>query len=400
MNKIVFILALGVFGIITTEFGIIGVMPAIAREFQISIDTAGWLLSGFALVIALTGPFVVLLTSGINRKWMMSLVLLLFVVSNILSAIAPSFGWLMLARLLPAFLHPVFWSVASVAAAKQVAPEDAPKAVAVVLGGLSAGTVLGVPLSTYLAELTNWRISFIVPGIFNVLAFAAISYFIPSMPVREKQSVKSQLTVLRNPQLWVNLFATMLVIAGMFSSYSYLAEYLGKVSVMSGAQISIMLLLFGAAGMAGNWVTGLALSRNVIGTARVSLLLLAVIHLLAFVFGGLFVPMAGIVAFWGFIHASGFLIGQIRTTSEAQGAPELASSLMVSFGNAGVTIGTMAGGFVIAHFGIRYLAWAGVLLFALAFAMTYVCLKKRKGEEEEDALIAEEQEEMSPVLLH
>lgn len=160
MKKSIYIMALGAFGIITTEFGIIGIMPAIAKHFAISIDTAGWLLSGFALTIALTGPFSVLLTSKINRKWMMSLVLFIFVLSNILSAIAPSFTVLMIARILPAFLHPVFWAVATVAAARQVEPKDAPKAVSVVLAGLSVATVLGVPLTTYVAELINWKASF------------------------------------------------------------------------------------------------------------------------------------------------------------------------------------------------------------------------------------------------
>src|SRR5688572_29537231 len=165
MKKSIYIMALGAFGIITTEFGIIGIMPTLAKEFNISIDTAGWLLSGFALTIALTGPFSVLLTAKFNRKWMMCWVLGIFVLSNLLSAMANSFGVLMIARILPAFLHPVFWAVASVAAARQVAPKDAPKAVAVVTGGLSVATVLGVPITTYIAELVNWRASFVLAGL-------------------------------------------------------------------------------------------------------------------------------------------------------------------------------------------------------------------------------------------
>lgn len=370
-------MALGAFGIITTEFGIIGIMPAIAKHFNVSIDTAGWLLSGFALTIALTGPFSVLLTSKINRKVMMCLVLLTFVASNILSAISPNFTVLMIARILPAFLHPVFWAVATVAAAKQVEAKDAPKAVSVVLGGLSVATVLGVPITTYISELINWQASFVVSGVINLIAFVALLAFVPSMPVTENQSVKSQLVILKKGQMWVNLVATMIMIAGIFATYSYLAEYLGKISNMNGTQISLMLLLFGATGIAGNWVTGIALSKNVMLTTRFFLLSLVGVHVLAYVFGGLFIPMAAIVGIWGFIHTGGFLIGQTRSTSEAPEAPELAASLMVSFGNAGVTLGTFLGGFVITRFGVHQVIWMSIVLLLVALGLTYVFVGRR-----------------------
>jgi len=372
-------MALGAFGIITTEFGIIGIMPAIAKHFNVSIDTAGWLLSGFALTIALTGPFSVLLTSKINRKLMMCLVLLTFVASNILSAVSPNFTVLMIARILPAFLHPVFWAVATVAASKQVEPKDAPKAVSVVLGGLSVATVLGVPITTYISELINWQASFVVSGVINLIAFLALLAFVPSMPVTENQSVKSQLVILKKGQMWVNLVATMVMIAGIFATYSFLAEYLGKISSMNGTEISVMLLLFGATGIAGNWVTGIALSKNVMLTTRFFLLSLVGVHILAYVFGGLFIPMTAIVGIWGFIHTGGFLIGQTRSTSEAPEAPELAASLMVSFGNAGVTLGTFLGGLVITHFGIHQVIFISILLLLVALALTYVFVGRRSA---------------------
>jgi DHA1 family inner membrane transport protein len=312
----------------------------------------------------------------------MCLVLLTFVLSNILSAISPNFTVLMIARILPAFLHPVFWAVATVAASKQVEPKDAPKAVSVVLGGLSIATVLGVPITTYISELINWQASFYVSGVINLIAFAALLAFVPSMPVTEKQSVKSQLVILKKGQMWVNLVATMIMIAGIFATYSFLAEYLGKISSMNGTEISIMLLLFGATGIAGNWVTGIALSKNVLLTTRFFLLSLIGIHMLAYTFGGLFIPMTAIVGIWGFIHTGGFLIGQTRSTSEAPEAPELAASLMVSFGNAGVTLGTFLGGLVIKSFGVHQVIWISITLLLLALALTYVFVGRRSAQTE------------------
>lgn len=387
-------MALGAFGIITTEFGVIGILPAIAREFNISIDTAGWLLSGFALTIALTGPFTTLLTAKINRKLIMCLVLAIFVLSNVLSAFSTSFAMLMIARILPAFLHPVFWAVATVAASKQVEPKDAPKAVSVVLGGLSIATVLGVPITTYVADLFNWQASFLLAGIINLVAFAALVFLVPSMPVTEKTSVQNQLIILRRGQLWVNLVATLIMIAGMFATYGYLAEYLGKISHMSGGQISLMLLLFGGTGIVGNWLTGIALSKNVQLTTRVFLLSLILIHFAAYTFGGLFVPMAIIISVWGFIHTGGFLIGQTRSTAVAPEAPELAASLMVSFGNAGVTLGTLLGGFIITNFGVQEVIWISSLLLLITFGLTFVKVGKKEmvaeDQQEEEEAMAEE----------
>jgi predicted MFS family arabinose efflux permease len=394
MKKSIYIMALGAFGIITTEFGVIGIMPAIAKQFGITIDTAGWLLSGFALTVALTGPFSILLTSKINRKIMMCLVLALFLLSNIISAVSPNFTVMMIARILPAFLHPVFWAVSTVAASKQVPPKDAPKAVAVVLAGLSIATVLGVPITTYVSELFNWRASFLLSGAINLVALGALMAFVPSMPVTEKQSSQSQLGILRNGQLWVNLVATMITIAGMFATYGYLAEYLGKITHMSGTQISLMLLLFGGAGIAGNWLTGIALSKNVQLTNRVFLLSLVVIHLAAITFGGYFVAMAAIISVWGFVHTGGFLIGQTRSTSVAPEAPELAASLMVSFGNAGVTLGTVLGGFMINNFGTKQVPWISMLLLAAALGLSFVTIRKRAIAMDISADEADVEEEM------
>ena len=134
----------------------------------------------------------------------------------------------------------------------------------------------------------------------------------------------------------------------------------------------MMLLLFGATGIAGNWVTGLALSKNVLLTTRFFLLSLIARHMLAYTFGGIFIPMTAIIGIWGFIHTGGFLIGQTRSTSEAPEAPELAASLMVSFGNAGVTLGTFLGGLIITRFGIHEVIWISIGLLVVALALTWV----------------------------
>ncbi|HTE34610.1 MAG TPA: MFS transporter, partial [Chryseolinea sp.] len=257
-------------------------------------------------------------------------------------------------------------------AAKQAGPKDAPKAISIVMSGLSIATVLGVPLTTYAADLFNWQASFFIAGFINLIAFVGLALMIPSMPVKEDSSIQNQLSELRNPLVWARLFTTLIFIAGMFASYGYLAEYLGRVSKMNGAEISIMLLVFGGTGILGNWLTGIALSRNVVLYSRLFLISLIAIHLAAYQFGSFFVPMVMIISVWGLIHTGGFLVGNIQVINGLPGRTvDVINGIMPSFYNAGITLGTLLGGFVIARYGIHQVIWMVIPLLLIAFGITF-----------------------------
>lgn len=375
MKKSIYILALGAFGIITTEFGVIGILPTISREFQVSIDTAGWLLSAFALTVAISSPFITALTAKINRKFLLCMVLAVFILSNLLSAFAPSFTVLMIARILPAFLHPLFWNISLAVAFK----EGGAKAVSVVMTGLSLATVLGVPLTTYAVELfNNWQASFFLASLISLIAFLGLSFFVPSMPANKEKGTQSQFFVLKEPQLWLNLLSTILTLAAMFSSYSYLAGYLEKITHMNGVQISMMLLLFGGMGIIGNWLAGIALSKNIKMASRLFFVLLIVTQVLAYYYGALFMPMVIILSFWGLIHTGGFLVPNIRTTHAVpHSALEFVNSLLTSCYNIGISLGAFLGGFVIAHYGIQQIVWMSIGLLGLTLAISFIKLPQK-----------------------
>ncbi|GAA4329194.1 MFS transporter [Mucilaginibacter gynuensis] len=370
MNRSIYILALGAFGIITTEFGVIGILPTISREFKVSLETAGWLLSAFALTVAISSPFITALTTKINRKFLLCLVLGVFILSNLLSAFSPNFTVLLIARILPAFFHPLFWNISLAVAFKQ----NGAKAVSVVMTGLSIATVLGVPITTYAADFFhNWQASFILTSMISTVAFLGLLFFIPSIPGNKEQGAKSQTHVLREPKLWINLVSTVLTLAAMFSSYSYLAGYLEKISRMNGAQISIMLLLFGSTGIVGNWLIGRAIAKKVMLTSRVFYILLIGVQILAYYFGGFFIPMIIIVSLWGMIHTGGFLVPNIRTTqSVPHSALEFVNSLLTSCYNIGISLGALLGGLMIAYFGIHQIIWMSVPLLLIAYGLTFL----------------------------
>jgi len=394
MKRSIYILALGAFGIITTEFGVIGILPTISREFKVSLETAGWLLSAFALTVAISSPFITALTTKINRKFLLCLVLGVFILSNLLSAFSPNFTVLLIARILPAFFHPLFWNISLAVAFKQ----NGAKAVSIVMTGLSIATVLGVPITTYAADFFhNWQASFILTSMISTVAFLGLLLYIPSIPGNKEQGSGSQTHVLREPKLWINLISTVLTLAAMFSSYSYLAGYLEKISQMNGAQISIMLLLFGSTGIVGNWLIGMAIAKNVMLTSRVFYILLISVQISAYYFGGLFIPMIIIISLWGMIHTGGFLVPNIRTTqSVPHSALEFVNSLLTSCYNIGISLGALLGGLMIAYFGIHQIIWMSVPLLLLAYGLTFVV---GSGPRKDDEKIPDKMVEQEPLAV-
>ncbi|WP_339173916.1 MFS transporter [Paenibacillus sp. FSL H7-0943] len=375
---LIIILALGVFGIITTEMGIIGVLPQVTQKFNISTSQSGWLVSIFALVVAISGPFLTLLASGINRKVILLTAVLIFAISNIVYAYTTMFEVMLIFRIIPAIFHPVFFSVALVTAAQLVPPEKSTKAVTKVFAGITVGFAFGVPLTSYLADKISLEVAFLFGAVVSIIAFLGILSWLPSMPVKEKMSYGKQLGILRKPLLWLNIVAVIFIFAAMFSVYSYFAEYLGQVTHMNGSWISIMLMAFGIIMIFGNFLFGSLLHKGITKTVIMFPLLYAVTYLFVYYLGSYFLPMVVIIIIWGAVHSGGLIVSQAWLTTEAKEAPEFGNSLFISFSNLGITIGTAIGGWFISHAGIQQLIWIGIMFSLLAFLSIIIKIKISK----------------------
>ncbi|MCU6794403.1 MFS transporter [Paenibacillus sp. WQ 127069] len=366
-SLIIFILAFGIFGIINTEMGVIGILPQISQQFGITVSDAGLLVSLFALAVAISGPFLPLLFSGMNRKIAMLMVIGLFVITNVISVYAPNFTVLLIARIIPAFLHPVYFSVAFTAAANSVSKDQVPKVISKVFMGVTAGMVIGTPITSFIADVMSLEASLWFFAVVNAIAFVAILAFIPSMPVKEKLSYGAQLGVLKKPLVWISIVTVIFLNSSMYAVYSFFAEYLDTVTHMTGKQISLMLVLFGVTGMAGNLLAGKLLSNRAIATAIVFPFVFGVIYLLAYLLGNFTIPMTIIIALWGVLFTLGLNISQYWITSSAPEAPDFANGLFVAFANLGVTVGTLIGGMFIASMGTHHVVWSGIIFLALGF---------------------------------
>ncbi|MGV0154923.1 MFS transporter [Rhodococcus sp. GB-02] len=381
------VLALGVFGIITTEMGIIGVLPQVSDKFGITASDAGWLVGVFALVVAVTGPFTTLFTSGINRKTVLLVAIAVFAVSNLVYATTSSFEVMFAFRIIPAVVHPVFFALALASAVRLVPPEEATSAVTKVFAGVTVGFAFGVPLTSYLAENFTVSTAFVFGAVVNVFAFFGILTLLPSTPVTQRMSYGAQVGILRRPRVWLTILSVTFVFAAMFSVYGYFAEYLGGVTGMSGSWISAMLLAFGVVMIFGNFVFGAMLGKNVVRTVVAFPLLYIVVYVVIYLVGPYFAAMTVAVLVWGMVHSGGLVVSQSWMGRDSADAPEFGNSLFISFSNLGITLGTATGGLFLAHLGTRQLVWAGVIFAALALATIIARLSLGRAHNENGAKV-------------
>ncbi|MGR6898967.1 MFS transporter [Rummeliibacillus sp. BSL5] len=370
---LILILTIGVFGILNTEMGVIGILPEIAEHFNVSVSAAGWLVSIFAIGVAVSGPTMPLLFSGIDRKKVMVLVLIVFVIGNIVSIFTSNFNILLIARLIPALFHPVYCSLAFSVAADSVDKEEAPKAVAKVFIGVSAGMVVGVPIVSFVAGISNLQMALAIFAIVNIVVLIATLLFVPSIPVQEKISYGAQLNVLKHSNTWLAVIIVILLNAAIFGVYSYLADFLQSVTHVSSTFTSLLLFIYGAANIIGNILAGRLLVDKPVKTIVALPFLMGATYLILFFAGQFTLPMALLILMWGVLAGLAANINQYIITTAASEAPDFANGLFLSACNIGTTIGAAAGGVFITKMGTQYVVLVGLL--SLVLTAVFIFLK-------------------------
>lgn len=369
-SLLVFILTLGVFGIINTEMGVVGIIPLIAETFQVSVPAAGWSVSIFALVVAFSGPVTPLLFSGINRKTVMLTALSIFIISNLVSMMTTNFTVMLFARAIPAFFHPVYVSMAFTVAAASVAKKEAPKAVSKVFIGVSAGMVLGVPMTSYIASETSYAVAMLFFALINTAVFIATLLFIPSMPVVKKASYGEQLIVLTKTVVWNSIFAVVLINGAMFGFFSYLSDYLKNITEVSFKTISVILFIYGAANIVGNVLAGKLLAQNAQKTVKTIPLLLAAVYIVLYFSGTITVLTAAIILVLGILAGIASNCCQYMLATAAPEAPEFANGLFLTSANLGTAVGTFICGLIISGIGLSFVMTGAILFLLLGMFFT------------------------------
>ncbi len=362
---LVFILAVGVFGILNTEMGVVGILPQVSAQFGVSVPDAGLLVSAFALVVAIAGPTMPLLFSKMNRKHVMLLALGVFSVCNLAGVFAPTFELLLVARVLPAAFHPLYVSMA-LAIGGQTGETEAERAKnsSRVFVGVSAGMVLGVPIASYLASVVMLQAALAFFAVVTIVVLAATVVFVPSMPVSQRMTYGSQLRILKKPVLWASLLATAAINGGMFGFYSYLSDFFGAVSHMDAAWVSIALLVYGGANIVGNVISGHALGSRPKVTLVTMPLALIVLYVALFAVGDLAPATALLTLALGIVAGIANNANQFMVSRAAPEAADFSNGLYLTAANLGTTLGTSLCGAFITAAGTRWAVFGAVVFVA------------------------------------
>jgi DHA1 family inner membrane transport protein len=364
-------LAVASFGIGTTEFVIMGLLPNVAADLGVSIPSAGMLVSGYALGVVVGAPILAILTSRMPRKTALLALMAVFIIGNALCAIAPDYATLMAARVVTAFCHGTFFGIGSVVAAGLVPPSQRARAIALMFAGLTLANVLGVPLGTALGQAAGWRSTFWgVVGI-SVLALLAILFWVPAVKHDRSANLLQEFRVVRRPQVLLAMSISVLASASLFSVFTYITPLLQEVTGVSPHGVTMVLLLFGVGLTIGNFAGGrLAdwkLMPAIIGIFSV---LVPVVAALSFTSQWL-IPAVVTIVLWGVVAFALVAPLQVRVVDEAHGAPNLAAILNQGAFNLGNAGGAWIGGVAIAQ-GMSYTAipWVGATLALLALGAT------------------------------
>ncbi|WP_421683476.1 MFS transporter [Stutzerimonas urumqiensis] len=369
-------LTLSAFAIGTTEFVIVGLIPTIAADLGVSLPSAGLLVSLYALGVAVGAPLLTALTGRLPRKTLLLGLMVLFTLGNLLAWQAPSYGSLILARIVTGLAHGVFFSIGSTIATGLVSKDKAAGAIATMFTGLTVALVTGVPLGTFIGQHFGWRETFLLVSGLGVLAFIGSLLFVPgTLRHSPPASVLRQLAVLKSPRLLLVYAMTAIGYGGSFTAFTFLAPILQDVTGLPAGAVSLVLLVYGVSVALGNlWGGKLADRRGPIPALLLIFSLLAAV-LLAFTFTAA-TPWLAIVTvlLWGavaFGNVPGLQLYVVRQAEHhAPHAVDVASGLNIAAFNLGIAGGAWLGGHIVASLGLVHTAWIGALVVLGAVALT------------------------------
>ncbi|AXK20917.1 MFS sugar transporter [Bacillus toyonensis] len=368
-------LAISAFGIGTTEFISVGLLPSISKDLNVSVTTAGLTVSLYALGAAVGAPVLTALTARMSRKTLLMWIMVIFIIGNGIAAVATSFTVLIIARIVAAFAHGVFMSIGSTIAAAIVPENKRASAIAIMFTGLTVATITGVPIGTFIGQEFGWRASFMAIVVIGIIAFIANSILVPSnlkngVPV----SFRDQFKLIKNGRLLLVFIITALGYGGTFVTFTYLSPLLQEVTGFEASTVTIILLVYGIAIAIGNMVGGKLSNHNPIRALFYMFLIQAII-LFVLTFTAPF-KVAGLITIifmglFAFMNVPGLQVYVVILAERfVPSAVDVASAINIAAFNGGIALGSYIGGLVTNSLGLIHTAWVGGLMVVGAVILT------------------------------
>lgn len=377
INIPLLVLATGAFGIGITEFAPMGLLPDMAEGLGVSIPTAGLLVSAYALGVMLGAPLMTLTTGRLPRRTLLILLMAIFTLGNLLSAIAPNYSTLLVARVITSLNHGAFFGVGSIVAASVVTADKQASAIASMFMGLTIANVAGVPLAPWIGETLGWRAAFWMITAWGVLTMLALRFGLPNVKAQENGNMLAELGVLKRPEVLLALALTVLGSAAMFTVFTYISPILTEVTGADTLFVTAMLVIYGLGLTLGNWLGGALADKSIDRTLIVMLAALTALLLLFAITMQWPLPAALSIFAWGVATFAIVPPLQMRVMAAASDAPNLASAMNIGAFNLGNAIGAAAGGAVI-EAGLGYPA-VSVMGAAMALSGLALVLLARKS---------------------
>lgn len=365
-------LAIGAFGIGTTEFIIAGLLPVIATEFSVTIPVAGNLATAYAMGVFVCAPALIILGSRVPRKAMLVFLMLLFVAGNLVTAFAPSLSVAIVGRIITSMTHGAFFGIGSIIAADMVSPSKRVRAIAFMFMGLTVANLIGVPAGTWIGQHLSWRDAFMAIAAIGAITVITIGWLIPHQPRSQDRNFAQELNAFRNVNVLLAMGITIFGPGAFFTSITYIAPMMTELAGYQESSLAWLMLLFGLGLFVGNQLGGRYADRALMPMLYVTLAAQAIV-LVIFNFTADSQIVSAICIFlmaaFGFATVSP-IQKLVMDKARAAGAPTLASAVNIGLFNLGNALGAWLGGAVIAAgFGLQSPNWAGSVLSAIALIL-------------------------------
>ncbi|MCW1410093.1 MFS transporter [Rhizobium sp. 1AS11] len=375
------VLALSSFAIGTTEFVIMGLLPEVAADLSVSIPQAGWLVTGYALAVAIGAPVMAISTAKLKRRTALIALMAFFIAGNLLCALASDYWVLMIARVVTALCHGAFFGIGSVAAAGLVAEDRKARAVALMFTGLTLANVLGVPIGTAIGQAYGWRATFGVVTVIGIVTILGLIAILPRDKQQENGSILREIAALRNGRLWLALSTTVFFAASMFALFTYIAPLLRDVTGVSPEGVTWTLFLIGLGLTIGNLVGGKLADRRLGATLAGVFAAIAITSIVFSYTSRFFIPAEITLFLWAMASFAAVPALQVGVVGFGKDAPNLVSTINIGAFNTGNALGAWVGGLVIdAGFDLTRVPLAAALMALIglgATALTYLSARGR-----------------------
>lgn len=352
-----FILALSTFTIVTTELAPIGLLTPIAEGLRASESAVGMTVSLYAWVGALSALFASVFLGNVAKKRLLLTLTVILFLSNVLAATVNTYAILLAARVLGALAHGAFWAMIGATAVAIVPARYLGVATSVVFGGVSAASVFGVPVSNYIGIHFGWRQAFWLMALLCVVAFAGITILVPQITSKSAIGLEALKSVFKSSALWKIYSATLLAVTAHFAAFTYIEPWLHMQHALATSVIPAVLFVYGTAGLAGNFLTGMMIDKHLKETVSVSVLLICAVLVFLGLSGASLSGTAVFIAMviWG-VAVSGIFVGfQTWVLRLAEDKTFPASAVYVSFFNAAIGVGASAGAWMVSAFSVSLL---------------------------------------------